>query len=208
MEKDSRRCPFCGEEIKAIAKKCRHCGQWLIKECPHCHRWIKATSQKCRYCKQWVDEEDEPVYEYTEEKESFFHKILEIGGNGCASCLGRIIAIIFICFVAHILLPSDNTHIEKAKTEIAESMSNDYAKKGVRWGQLVIFNGSFLMYGPNFDQSVKKALEEKYTFKVYDLIVFSFCDIIDKETNEESTISVAAFGMVFVLAKTKAISIN
>jgi len=26
---DTKRCPYCGEEITAIAKKCKHCGEWL-----------------------------------------------------------------------------------------------------------------------------------------------------------------------------------
>ena len=29
---DTKRCPYCGEEIKAVAKKCRFCGQWLDEE--------------------------------------------------------------------------------------------------------------------------------------------------------------------------------
>lgn len=29
-EKDkTKRCPYCGEEILAVAKKCKHCGEWL-----------------------------------------------------------------------------------------------------------------------------------------------------------------------------------
>lgn len=26
---DTKQCPFCGGEIKAIAKKCKHCGKWI-----------------------------------------------------------------------------------------------------------------------------------------------------------------------------------
>lgn len=27
-----KQCPYCGKEIKAIAKKCKHCGEWLTNE--------------------------------------------------------------------------------------------------------------------------------------------------------------------------------
>lgn len=30
--KDTKICPYCGEEIKAVAKKCRFCGQWLDED--------------------------------------------------------------------------------------------------------------------------------------------------------------------------------
>ena len=29
MEDATKRCPYCGEEILAVAKKCKHCGDWL-----------------------------------------------------------------------------------------------------------------------------------------------------------------------------------
>jgi hypothetical protein len=29
---DTKNCPYCGEEILAAAKKCKHCGEWLDKE--------------------------------------------------------------------------------------------------------------------------------------------------------------------------------
>lgn len=28
---DTKICPFCAEEIRAKAKKCKHCGEWLVK---------------------------------------------------------------------------------------------------------------------------------------------------------------------------------
>lgn len=28
MEQETKRCPYCGEEILAVAKKCKHCGEW------------------------------------------------------------------------------------------------------------------------------------------------------------------------------------
>ena len=57
---ETKRCPYCGEEILAIAKKCKHCGEWLEtkepekekKACPVCGEQIDVDVEICPYCKE------------------------------------------------------------------------------------------------------------------------------------------------------------
>lgn len=57
---ETKRCPYCGEVILAVAKKCKHCGEWLKgkepekekNSCPICGELIDADADICAYCKE------------------------------------------------------------------------------------------------------------------------------------------------------------
>lgn len=96
MDKETKKCPFCGEEIMATAKKCKHCKQFLpndnenkqestTKTCPFCGEEIMTQAKKCKHCGEWLDYHDK------KDQNSIVHckfcgKAVSFSAEKCPNC--------------------------------------------------------------------------------------------------------------------------
>ena len=75
MEQKTKNCPYCGEEILAIAKKCKYCGEWLTEEkteetskqmipCPICGEMIEDGTEICPYCHEKLTKTSNPAADF------------------------------------------------------------------------------------------------------------------------------------------------
>jgi len=79
---ETKRCPYCGEEILAVAKKCKHCGEWLEaketskakKLCPICGEMVDDDLDTCPCCHEpthfGVIDVPDPVVSASQQTES------------------------------------------------------------------------------------------------------------------------------------------
>lgn len=57
---DTKQCPYCGGTVLVVARKCKHCGQWIenveMENCPVCNEEIIKGLDVCPFCNENIKE--------------------------------------------------------------------------------------------------------------------------------------------------------
>ena len=88
-EADTKRCPFCSEQIQSAAKKCRHCGEILDVA-------LRAAEED----RSLARSRQEPVIVNNNVSTSYSASAVAYAGHHRKSLLRSFLRFIFVCFVA------------------------------------------------------------------------------------------------------------
>jgi hypothetical protein len=171
---ETKRCPYCGEEIMAAAKKCKYCGEWLIKDAP------KDVAQPAA-----------PVNNAPARSGNHDHAIMVVVLFICI-----VLPIAAVLFVAHITVPSQ----EKHTSAIMEDVRSCVRDKAEDSGNAVIPGlgslASLFLSNSLTDDVVDKAFNDNNKIEYDKSLFWSCAKIVNASHPSGTTVSFGIFGFV------------
>ena len=100
---ETRPCPYCGEPILCVAKKCKHCGEFLdgrpetgstLVNCPACDKQVSSKAPSCPHCGNPIGMKAGPfggLEKGTTVRPDFWH-------DPNVGCIGSVIFLVLLWF--------------------------------------------------------------------------------------------------------------
>ncbi len=136
---ETKKCPYCGEEILAVAKKCKYCGEWLdkpvqevkkeMRPCPICGELIETDIQICPHCNEKISNVEsklnisEEKRGETSSKGNIIDNVFKYMGNHTYALYIVLFLLFSLIFKHHLLTNIIHWFAKEEKTEISERKS-------------------------------------------------------------------------------------
>jgi hypothetical protein len=174
---ETKRCPYCGEEIMAAAKKCKYCGEWLVKDVPK--ETVTPTTAK-----------EKPTSNSSNDDAHAFMIIVGM------FLLTVVLPIAAVLYIAHVTVPSEEKHTS-AIMEDVRSCVRDEAESA---GNAVISGlgslASLFLSSSLTDDVINKSFDNNNKIVYEKSLFWSTAKIVNASHPSGTTVSFGIFGFV------------
>lgn len=178
---DTKRCPYCGEEILATAKKCKHCGEWLIKDV--------VISQPNPNTESVTPE---PVYEDADSDEMD----PEVK-NMIAGFFAKAFWIVVFLIIAHFTIPNEARLYNKVLDGVHEAVQDEVAS----WGDLLIPGlgtlGAMALDTETINDGIDKTFNQYNTINIEKHWFWNTVSIVNNQHPDGIDVGLGVLGMTF-----------
>ena len=204
MEQETKRCPFCGEEILAIAKKCKHCKEWLDEDYDDDEYEEENYEDEEDYEDEELEEVDDELEKYKDDKR-YEIKYVEPEKDKGPSVITRFFSwmgsfllvlspIIILLAVAYYTMPPEEEQMEKAKEELRVLKRKEIKLRTGNKDRHTKSVGEKIMKD---DELLDNLVSQEYKIDIDNYIFLSIINVQELDTKEKNLFGLAIFGKCF-----------
>lgn len=198
---DDKFCPYCGERIKAQAKKCRFCGKWLDASTDN----DNSHDDDC--CAEAGSDDSRPEWL------SVAASVARVAGRVACALFGalwsvvsgfweafgeEIMGLAVLAVIAHFTMPSDEKMIAKAEDEIMEFVTDNARKLGNKLSSGIGDLASLLFLSDDVSNSVKSRVLKDNRLVVKDHWLWKTVEVVNDKHPDGTRIGFGVFGFKYV----------